>query len=142
MMNFIKTIQWVALPHCPQGQLIKPGDPTDAGYDIKAAKDMIIRPFVELPFEWESIGNIKDKDPEFVDELRAMDERRPKFYDIKIDEDGNILRQKFKPQLVPTGIKLQPKDLMWCGIYNRSGNPGKYNYALANSVGVIDFEQQ
>ncbi len=49
-------VLWEALPHCPEGQLIKPGHSTDAGFDIKLAEDVLIPPYESLSYKWEPLG--------------------------------------------------------------------------------------
>lgn len=117
-------IKWVALPHCPEKQLTKPGKVTDAGFDIRAAKSMFILPFNQLEYEWERCEDYMEVPEEIHDSFAV--------------EDGVLYRKKYKKQLVPTGIKIQPEDLIWTAIYNRSSNPLNYNYTLSNAVGVID----
>jgi dUTPase len=52
--------------------------------------------------------------------------------------EGFIYRVKYKPDLIPTGIRLSPKSLLWNMVTLRSGMI-KYGISLAHSIGVVDY---
>lgn len=61
-------------------------------------------------------------------------------YDIEAAEDIVIpsFKKGMNPTLIKTGIKAYMQDDEVLYLYNRSSNPKKKGFILANSVGVID----
>ncbi len=187
-------INWLPLENCPEGQLQK-ANSTDAGWDIKIAKTTWIKPYSQLPFEWETIGTreqLSEEVPELFDPsnyqlfmeqdgLRTKAMFLVKFaspfkmdvlaelnrvgvialseYDEEsflvetrvspstlrqlegvegVDKAVVVQRKKYKPTLIPTGIKVQPEELRWTGILLRSSMT-KYAVSEPHAIGVIDF---
>lgn len=130
------------MEHCPVKQLFKPGVATDAGLDIASAEDKIILPYSKTKKEMVRIerpdgsfvklndyGNEKTINFDFYDDIEKH---------LHVDEEGFVLRPKYKGVLVKTGIRIQPQDLMFTQIFSRS-SAVKMGVSLANSVGVVDF---
>lgn len=80
-----ETINWVALPHCPEGQLVKAHN-TDAGWDIMAAETVIITPYSERPFTWE--------DFDLLDEIAKSNPQVKDMKGIFLQENGLRTRSK------------------------------------------------
>lgn len=80
-----EVINWVALPHCPEGQLVKAHD-TDAGWDIKAAEQIIIPPYSTRPHTWE--------DFELLDEVAINNPQVRDMKGIFLQEQGLRTRTK------------------------------------------------
>ena len=61
-------------------------------------------------------------------------------YDVESAEDVIVpsFKKGMKPTLVKTGIKAYMQDDEVLMLYNRSSNPKKKGFILANSVGVVD----
>lgn len=144
MYDHMVEMRWLALPHCPPGQLSKPKEGTDAGYDLMVADDIYVPTIQELDEEgsytWEEIGELKSFSPDIQNKIMAGVE----IEEFLVESSGNKLptvsRKKFKFPLARTGVCIKPDTLMWNAIYSRSGTSTKYNVSLANSVGVIDFK--
>lgn len=195
-------INWSRMPHCPEEQLCKLGHPTDAGFDIRIAENVLVKNYATLNregrFVWEILGRAEDLDiPEFKDDLyyenftysngsftckslgiiygtsyegleelvKSNTSRSEKilfdgviypsntaettvgkpYYlilgnDSGIREDARfpfILRKKYKPQLVKTGIQLAPQSLMWTAVALRSSMRG-YGIGISHALGIID----
>jgi dUTP pyrophosphatase len=141
MYNEMINIKWLALPNCPQGQLSKNGDSTDAGYDLMTAEDIYIPTMCELEesgsYSWECIETSKDLDQKIRKRLERSIEREEGHFSM--DEDGLFYRKKYIFPLISTGVCIKPDTLMWSAICSRSGTATKYNVSLINSLGVIDF---
>lgn len=131
MTNTYELIKWAPLDHCPPHQLEKPGDGTDAGFDIRAAEDVLVLPYSEMPYEWEPVCPVEQISEEMLN--------RGVWLGAFSVVDGMIHRKRYQIQLIKTGITIQPSSLMWCGIYSRS-SACKYGWGPANSVGVIDYK--
>lgn len=194
-------INWSKLPHCPDNQLVQGSNSTDAGYDIRIAKSVLVRSYSSLEavgsYTWEILekesnldipelkdssayvtlftgeGSYKQKvfnslygDYEYLQETIELYssycfdslirfasplEKREGFgpyfivlssefnnYSSMLKKESYILRKKYKPTLVPTGIRISPQSLAWCAVAIRSGM-SKYGIALSNSLGVIDM---
>jgi dUTP pyrophosphatase len=130
-MDLINTLElkWVALDHCPKGQLVK-ANPTDAGFDIKIAEDVVLNPD-KNEFTWVEVCEAKDFTKEIPDYYRLSGH-------IK-EENGILYRRKYKAELVKTGICIKPSQLMWNALHIRSSIATKFRTSLANNIGVIDF---
>lgn len=192
-------IYWEALEHCPDNQLVKPTDNSDAGFDIRIAKTCVIKPMSEVEYTWVDKNRL-DKlsqdipelftsinydifynqrgirtvnrleyevcDTQFTEEVRKIkscktmklisgdfsddeintlklqykDERD--LEQLRIDSNAKYFKvvqiKKYKPELIPTGIKIQNDELRWNAITLRSGMC-KYAVSIPHSVGVIDF---
>lgn len=94
-----------------------------AGYDIKAAEDII------LPSFWKSLFQFQLKDLKQWIHLSNNDLNH-----------GVTNNQIIKPTLVPTGLKVYMQDDEYLQIISRSSNPLKRNLMLPNSVGIIDAD--
>lgn len=194
-------INWSRMPHCPEEQLIKLGHPTDAGFDIRIAENVLVKNYATLnregKFVWEILGRADELDiPEFKDSLYyenftysngsftskslgiiygtylelAKFVKLDKTYEDSVlfndtiyvsntietvlgkpyyliladgggvKEDARfafILRKKYKPQLVKTGIQIAPQSLMWTCIALRSSMRG-YGIGISHSFGCVD----
>lgn len=111
-MADLLTIRYRLLPHAPDGQLLKK-QPSDAGFDVKAAEDFLIRPAQDLPFSEES---------------------------IRFADGSTHPRRKYQRQLIPTGIQLAPESLAFFLLMPRSGFSSDYLMLMRNTIGLIDFE--
>jgi dUTP pyrophosphatase len=111
-MAELLSIRYRLLPHAPEGQLEKK-QTSDAGFDVRAAEDFIIRPVHDLPFTEETV----------------------------LFHDGSEHpRRKYQRQLIPTGIQLAPEDLAFFLLLPRSGFSSDYLMLMRNTIGLIDFE--
>lgn len=145
-MKFEETVSWLRLPHCPSNQLEK-GTILSIGYDIKAAEDKIIYPHWKLDedkqYEYIKICKLDEINEDILKEINNIELKKDisSFY-IEKDEEGEeyIYRKKYKLQLVKTGICLKAETLSWFGIYARSSTNKIGGLALANGVGVIDYD--
>jgi dUTPase len=136
MLNEMISIKWLALPHCPKGQLSKPGNSTDAGYDLMTAYDVYVPSFSELiemgRYIWEPFKSLADMSEEHAEQV-STNKR-----DFRINKEGLVERRKFKFPLISTGVCIKPDRLMWNAICSRSGTSTKYGVSLVNSIGVVD----
>lgn len=89
-----------------------------AGYDFVAAEDTIVPSFFKICPE-----NVILAQPLSLD---AISELTKKY--------------KFKPTLVPTGVKCRLDESTYLKLVNRSSNPLKYWLILANGEGIIDAD--
>jgi dUTPase len=139
MYDTVVEIKWLSLEHCPVGQLSKPKDPTDAGYDLMVADDMYVPTISELDaegaWEWEDVADLTS----FPDHIQYKIALASELNDFKVDTNGMVMRKKYKFPLARTGVCIKPETMMWNAIYSRSGTATKYNVTLANAVGVIDY---
>ena len=93
-----------------------------AGYDFCVAEDIIVPSFFNIPNE------ILKKE-EFIKSKYTL------------DEIGALYKEnKYKPTLVPTGIKCQLDPGYYLELSVRSSTPLKYWLILANGVGIIDAD--
>ena len=129
-------IYWNRLPHCPEEQLIKKGNSTDAGYDIASAEDKLILPFNDIPYSWEEVKPLDDFNEEVQNGLKN-DSYLQFSGSLKIS-GGVVYRKKYKFPLVKTGIHLCTNKLSWTAISLRSSSI-KYGFGLANNLGVVDY---
>lgn len=105
-------IQVKRLPHAPAHQLFKKHQ-TDAGYDLRSAADVIIKPVNELETEIENVAF----------------------------SDGSVhARTLYERQLIPTGIQIAPDDLSHFWLVPRSGFSSKTLLGIRNVPGLIDYE--
>lgn len=135
-MNELYTINWARLPHCPKEQLTKPGHPLDAGFDIHSAEDAIILPYKDIPWVWDEVASFNSFDESLLSTL--VDHNKEDSPVFKVEGDI-VYRRKYKFTYIKTGIKVQPEQLQWLGIYSRSSS-SKYGIGLANAVGIIDLK--
>lgn len=134
MRDNLLTLNWYALPNCPDKQLQKGKRPTDAGYDIRVAETVEVPTYQSLKeageFSYEEVGSLKasgltKKQVESIPSLKL--------------EGDNILRIKYKVPLVRTGIVVKASELSWTAVVPRSST-SKLGISLANNIGVIDYE--
>jgi len=105
-------VQVKKLPHAPPEQLFKKHS-TDAGYDLRCAGDIIIKPVQELKTETDKVTF----------------------------SDGTVHRRTvYEKQLLPTGIQIAPEDLSYFWLVPRSGFSSKYLMGIRNVPGLVDFE--
>ena len=110
-----------------------------AGYDFYAAEDTVIPPFVE------SYENFNDSVLEEIqnnhDVYKNIDDVNDKFNPITLDSLAALTKKyKFKPTLVPTGVKCKMPRCCYLQISVRSSLPLKHWLILANGVGIIDAD--
>lgn len=91
-------------------------------------EDVSIRFEVAKGFEDKDINLPKRSDPGSVG------------YDFEAAEEVVVpaYTPETKPMLIKTGVKAKFPNHLGLFLYNRSSNPGKFGFLLANSVGVID----
>lgn len=105
-------ITYQLLPHAPGNQLSKK-NPSDAGFDVQAAEDFIIKPLHTL---------------EISEEI------------VCFSDGTKHIRRKYPRQLIRTGIQLAPESLAFFLLLPRSGFSSDYLMLLRNGPGLIDFE--
>lgn len=136
-------IEWLALPHCPEGQLMK-SDPLDAGFDIKVAETVIVKAPNNQDYKWEKVTPLIDfneEDQEYIkDNENFKIEATAIKYEGKDRKLKTVYRKKFKTKLVKTGICINPNFICWTAILPRSSTSRSYQTHLANSLGVIDLK--
>lgn len=139
MNSLPQTITFAKMPHCPPGQFVR-ANATDVGIDLMVAEDCIVKPISMLPIEWQPHGLLETFNPEVQAQLLRL-EHLGIDWRVEKDEENKlqVFRKKIIFPLLPTGIKIYPNQLMWNGIFCRSGSATKYNTGLANAVGVIDY---
>jgi deoxyuridine 5'-triphosphate nucleotidohydrolase len=142
-MHFHK-IFYSRLSNCPENQLRKVHHPfryfdydkgtyvtipkSDAGWDLAAAEDIIIKPYGNLEYENEFSNHVVEKEQ----------------IQIRL-KDGSVetrVRFKYNLQLIRTGICIRPEYLGFFDIRPRSGFSGKYGLGIVNSPGTIDASYQ
>lgn len=93
-----------------------------AGYDFCVAEDITIPSIYDIP-----------------EPVTAKDQYVKSSYTL--DEVSKIYKEgKYKPVLVPTGIKCQLDPGYYLELSIRSSSPLKYWLVLANGVGIIDTD--
>lgn len=105
-----------------------------AGYDFYAAEDTVIPPLVE------SYENFNDSVLEEIqnnhDVYKNIDDVNDKFNPITLDSLAALTKKyKFKPTLVPTGIRCLMPKCCYLQLSVRSSLPLKHWLILANGVG-------
>ena len=111
-----------------------------AGYDLCAAEDTIIPPYMDLYTKLSvSAGpkyDLSDLFSSFFDNKEAPEE---KIY--ALDEVAAATKALgAKPTLVPTGIKCKLEPGTYLQLSVRSSSPLKYWLIMANGVGIIDAD--
>jgi len=114
-MNELITIDWLALPHCPKGQLSKPKESSDAGYDLMCSDDIYVPTIKELDdwgaYTWEDSIRVNELDDR-ISSLVNEDN-----FNFREDGDSFVLQnKKYKFPLVRTGVCIRPRSLMWSAI--------------------------
>lgn len=129
--------------HCPPNSLMKPGDPTDAGYDIALADDAVIPCLRDIPAELAPIADIDKFSPTTLESIGYKDGALPKSSPFTI-KDGVIWQLKRKPPLFRTGIHTLPRDPQgkWFMLPLRSSSATGWGLRLHNAFGVIDPKYQ
>jgi dUTPase len=130
-------------PHCPPNTLLKPGRPTDAGYDIALADDAIIPPLSQVPSELVRTHDLSAFSDSTLDGIGYKDGVLPKGSPFTI-KDGGLWQVKRRPPLFRTGIHTLPREPqgVWFMIAMRSSCGTKWGLRLHNAIGVIDPEYQ
>jgi len=100
------------LPHAPAGQLERAHE-TDAGFDIRSAADILIKPISCLKTQQEEI-------------VFSNGDRHQRFI--------------YEKQLIPTGIIIASEDLAYFWIVPRSGFSTNYLMGIRNVPGLIDYD--
>jgi len=132
------------LSNCPENQLRKAYHPfryfdydkgtyitiakSDAGWDLAAAEDVIIKPYGNLEYENELSNHIVEKEQVQIQSKDGSVETRVRF--------------RYNLQLIRTGICIRPEYLGFFDIRPRSGFSGKYGLGIVNSPGTIDASYQ
>lgn len=96
-----------------------------AGYDFKAAEEII------LPSFWKSIFKYTA-----VQLKQWIYQSGKETIEKEIEEEKNLLT----PVLIPTGIKAYMQDDEYLQLCNRSSNPLKNFLVMPNGVGVVDSD--
>lgn len=94
-----------------------------AGYDFYAAEDTIIPSYASFYDEFKNATMSYDNSPLSLDEVSAITKK-----------------YKFKPTLVPTGVKCKLPQDYYLQLSVRSSLPLKDWLILGNSVGIIDAD--
>jgi len=136
-MDCTKVIQWKALDYCPEEQLSHKGHALDAGYDLRFAEDVVIKPYrhYQITFEW--VCPLDQWQGPEIPYTYCITTR------VDIGEPAAwIYRRKYNIPTIKTGVILiQPDDvqyLSWGLVLPRSGT-SKYDVHLGNTAGVIDI---
>ena len=111
-MSAVLRLKYRLLPHAPAGQLQKKND-RDAGFDLMAADDCIVRPVRALAMETES---------------------------VRFGDGSTHQRKKYERQLIRTGVQLEPEELSFFLVLPRSGFSSDYLLLMRNGPGLIDCE--
>ncbi|WP_208559837.1 dUTP diphosphatase [Marinilactibacillus kalidii] len=88
-----------------------------AGYDLKAAKDIVVPSIWKALLANQGLANLMQGNP--------------------VEEDNKSF---LSSTLVPTGIKAYMPEQEYLLLANRSSNPMKKQLALPNGIGVIDAD--
>jgi dUTPase len=132
-------------PHCPDNTLIKPGMPSDAGYDLSLADDVIIPPLSQVPREMTRIAPLSAINQNILDSIGYKEGALPKGSPYTIKDDG-LWQMQYNPPLFRTGIHTLPRqvggDGVWFMVCLRSSTSTRTGLRLHNSIGVIDNEYQ
>ena len=127
--------------HAPEQTFVKPGAPTDAGYDLCLADDAIILPLSQIPRTLTRIADVGVFTPETLISIGYKDGELPKDspYTVK---DGGLWQMRYNPPLYRTGLHTVPvdKDGVWFMVALRSSSSMKTGLRLHNAIGVIDAE--
>lgn len=135
----VKKVFYTKLDNCPENQLRKNDHPfdyfdyeagvnrkikqADAGWDLAAAEDILIKPYGTIYAQGNLFQNIKEVE------------------NIELTLNGvtaNYERYKYDLQLIRTGITIRPSYLGFFDIRPRSGFSGKYGLGIVNSPGTVD----
>ena len=92
-----------------------------AGYDFVVAEDIIIPSYYKSAAKIDAA--IEDIKPFNLNEVSALTKEK-----------------KFKPTLVPTGVKCKMPENEFLMLVNRSSNPKKKNLIIPNGLGIIDAD--
>jgi dUTPase len=129
--------------HCPPNALLKPGDTTDAGYDIALADDAIIPPLSQVPGDLVRTHDLSAFSDSTLESIGYKDGVLPKGspYTIK---DGGIWQVRRRPPLFRTGIHTLPREPqgVWFMVAMRSSTATGWGLRLHNAFGVIDPKYQ
>ena len=111
-----------------------------AGYDLCAAEDIIIPPYLDLYTKlaatYKPKYDISDAFALFFEDTKKDE---PKVYSL--DETAAATKALgAKPTLVPTGMKCKLEPGTYLELSVRSSSPLKYWLILANGVGIIDAD--
>ena len=105
-----------------------------AGYDMVAAEDVVIPPYIELMNSL-YFGQIYGEDQTII----STTDNNKKIFTL--DEMASLTKQiKAKPTLVSTGMKCKLDPNTYLELSVRSSSPLKYWILMANSVGIIDAD--
>ncbi len=98
------------------------GTARSAGYDLAAAADIVIPPYMDL------IAKLAGR-------------HVPEEGYISLDKMAALTKSiGAKPSLITTGLKCQLEDNEYLELVSRSSSPLKYWLICANSVGIIDAD--
>ena len=130
-------------PHCPDNTLIKPGMPSDAGYDLSLADDVIIPTLSQVPREVTRIALLGTINQNILDSIGYRDGALPKGSPYTIKDDA-LWQMQYNPPLFRTGIHTLPREVqgLWFMVCLRSSTSTRVGLRLHNSIGVIDSEYQ
>lgn len=94
-----------------------------AGYDICAAKDIVIPPYME---QVEDLLNLYTNEKKLEEPIGL--------------KDMADFTKGHRPTLIPTGVKCKLEPDAYLELSIRSSSPLKYWLILANGVGIIDAD--
>lgn len=110
-----------------------------AGYDFYAAEDTIVPAYNIILSDFQNSlikEEISDKE-----RFKTVDDVDKAFNPITLADFAALTKKyKFKPTLVPTGIKCKMPEDTYLQLSVRSSLPLKDWLVLANGVGIIDAE--
>ena len=110
-----------------------------AGYDFYAAEDTIIPAYDMMLSDFQN-GLIQEALSD-KERFKTADDVDKVFNPISLTDFAALTKQyKFKPTLVPTGIKCKMPEDIYLQLSVRSSLPLKDWLILANGVGIIDAE--
>lgn len=110
-----------------------------AGFDFYAAEDTVIPPWAD---DYEDFNDaVLEEVQSNPDVYKNIDDVNNKFNPITLDFLAALTKKyKFKPTLVPTGVKCKMPRCCYLQISVRSSLPLKHWLILANGVGIIDAD--
>lgn len=111
-----------------------------AGYDLAAAEDIIIPPYLTLCSKLQSKYTSYRIEDVFDAFFSCNEKKEQKDYFTLDEMSAETKEQKARPTLVSTGMKCKLDPGTYLELSVRSSSPLKYWLVLANGVGIIDAD--
>ena len=131
IFNHINDIKWEIVSEfeneIDSSYLPKRATKESAGFDLKAARDVVVP----------SIFSLKRELDNNIDQICNTVGNSP----YTLNEADSILKEYgARATIVPTGLKCKMPYTLRCGLYSRSSMPYKHLLMVANGVGIIDSD--